>query len=123
MLKSIARRILKYDGDPMHITREIINPTENDFQESLIAQLALDEERWNKAGGLKLIDQFQRRLLRQQKKPLINRIKAAEDSNDEYLLEKLLKERQSQSRKNESSPLRSFGDHHDKRTSVGSKKI
>ncbi|MEW5910841.1 MAG: toprim domain-containing protein, partial [Thermodesulfobacteriota bacterium] len=105
ILKSIARKILDYNGDPADIVSELITSIDDDLQESMIAQLALDEEEWSEPGCMKLISQFQRRLLHRQHKPLINRIKAAEDSNNESLLEELLKERQSQSGKKESSSL------------------
>lgn len=103
MLQSIARLMFDYRGDPDRIVSEIIMSAGDKQAESVIAQLAVGDDSWNEKGGLKLIAQFQRRLFRQQKKPLINQIKAAEASNDPDLLEKLLKEKQAQSRNKELS--------------------
>ncbi len=67
-----------------------------------VAPLSIGEDLWNREGCLKLLSQFEL-FRKRQKKTLLQKIRAAEESNDHELLselsQKLLKEKQIQVRK------------------------
>lgn len=92
-LKAIGRIILAKMSQENRGVSEVLSLMENAEQRNIVTSLAMGEEIWNLDGCMKLIGQFESSRSRY-KGDLLQRIKAAEDSNDEDLLLKLLEEKQ-----------------------------
>jgi DNA primase len=97
-LKSIGFHIIEMVQNGSCTVDELMSRAENHQEKAIIAALALKEETWNRQGCLKLIEQF-RRAKRRRCNNLLQRIKAAEESNDLELLQDLLREKQLESQK------------------------
>lgn len=92
-LRSIGHVIIaKMNCDNSQVS-EVLNAIDNGENRNIITSLAIGEEIWNRDGCLKLIQQFESSRSRYAD-DLLQRIKAAEDANDDELLLKLLKEKQ-----------------------------
>jgi len=77
---------------------DIINRIDDREKKSIVASLSIGEDQWSREGCLKLLSQFES-IRNRQEKTLLQKIKAAEESNDDELLLELLKEKQIQVRK------------------------
>ena len=102
-LKSIAQLILNrlkdsYDKSCDMCLADLVAAVDDAGHRQLISSLALEEEAWVFEGCLKLLKQFVANRNRS-KDDLIHKIKAAEESNDQELLLKLLREKQVRARK------------------------
>ncbi|MBC2694163.1 MAG: DNA primase [Desulfobacteraceae bacterium] len=111
-LSSIGQLVLKQrdkEGlrDELHdvstrgngLISDIINSIDDREQRSIVASLSIGEDQWIRAGCLKLLSQFES-IRNRQEKTLLQKIRAAEESNDHGLLLELLKKKQIQVRKN-----------------------
>jgi len=78
---------------------DIINSIDDREKRSIVAALSIGEDQWCREGCLKLLSQFES-IRNRQEKTLLQKIKAAEESNDHELLLELLKKKQIQVRKN-----------------------
>ncbi len=110
-LKLIGQIVLKRGDreglrDELHDVRtrgngmvsDIINSIDDREKRSIVASLSIGEDKWGREGCLKLLSQFES-IRNRQKKTLLQKIKAAEESNDHELLLELLKKKQIQVRK------------------------
>ncbi len=100
-LKSIGELIIAYfktHENPV----DVLNQIETADLKNLAASLAIGDDKWDKNGCHRLMDQF---LMSRQrhKMDLLKKIKAAEAAEDHEQLMQLLKERQALARKNNSS--------------------
>ncbi|MDL1968123.1 MAG: DNA primase [Deltaproteobacteria bacterium] len=76
---------------------DIINSIDDREKRSIVASLSIGEDQWSREGCLKLLAQFES-IRNRQKKTLLKKIRAAEESNDYELLLELLKKKQIQVR-------------------------
>lgn len=77
---------------------DIINSIDDREERSIVASLSIGEDQWSREGCLKLLLQFES-IRNRQEKTLLQKIRAAEESNDHELLLELLKKKQIQVRK------------------------
>ena len=111
-LKSIGEIILKYSngsGIQSHSSctstynsgriSEIMNLIDDKKKRSIVASLAIGEDRWNSEGCLKLIQQFENSQNRRKNSLFQKKIKTAAGENDRELLDELLKEKLIQAKK------------------------
>jgi len=77
---------------------DIINSIDDREEKSIVASLSIGEDQWSREGCLKLLSQFES-IRNRQEKTLLQKIRAAEESNDHELLLELLKKKQIQVRK------------------------
>jgi len=74
---------------------DIINSIDDREEKSIVASLSIGEDQWSREGCLKLLSQFES-IRNRQEKTLLQKIRAAEESNDHELLLELLKKKQIQ---------------------------
>ena len=94
-LQSIGQIILNQNKKSNGKVSEIINLIDDKDKRSIAASLAIEEDLWEREGCLKLITQFENSKSQNQNS-LLKKIKAAEESNDNEMLFKLLKKKQNQ---------------------------
>ena len=94
-LKQIGERILQVYPNPAETVSDLMNYIEDDSQRELIASLGIEDGCWADQSCAMLLSQFFKTKGRRQNE-LLNRIRAAEQSNDQELLMKLLSEKQKQ---------------------------
>lgn len=98
-LCSIAHLIVNHFQNGHKSVADLLSMIENSQYRSLITQLAIDEQHWDRQGSQRLLNQFESRHRRRSKQDLQRRIEAAERDDDVDLLCKLLKQRQIQAGK------------------------
>ncbi|MFO7560716.1 MAG: DNA primase [Desulfobacterales bacterium] len=91
-LKKIGIPILAHQGDPNRMVSDLIARIDTPQERQLVAALAIEEDKWDIEGCLKLIKQFKDGRKRKQNN-LLMKIKAAEARNDQELLNELLMQR------------------------------
>ena len=79
------------------LVSDIINSIDDREERSTVASLSIGEDQWSREGCLKLLSQFES-IRNRQEKTLLQKIRAAEESNDHELLLELLKKKQIQVR-------------------------
>lgn len=94
-LKQIGERILQVYPHTAASVSDLMNHIEDDGQRQLIASLGIEDVCWAEQSCAILLSQFFKTKGRRQNE-LLNRIRAAEQSNDHELLFKLLSEKQKQ---------------------------
>ncbi len=92
-LKKIGEFLLKHKDHNGKNISDIISLIEDNEQKNKIASLAIGEDIWNYEGCLGVVTRFES-IRNNNKKTLIEKIKAAEKENDLELLEKLLNKKQ-----------------------------
>ena len=92
VLKSIGQLVLTHKDDSQSRVADIISLIDDDEKKNLISQISIKENLWDREKCLKTIAQFEFSR-RRSEKALIEEIKAAEESNDVELLQKLLAEK------------------------------
>ena len=97
ILMGVAKIILDQGREEAISVHDLMHRMENDEQRRLAASLAMDEQSWNRDGCLNLINQFEISVQRG-KDTLLQRIRTAEEENNQDLLIELLRERQTQAR-------------------------
>jgi len=101
-LKDIGESILKFNPTSADQVSEFISQVDNRQTQALIASLALGDEAWNRKGCLRLLGKFVESGRKFRDGGLLERqIKAAEKSNDQALLLKLLSKKQKMAEGNE----------------------
>ena len=94
-LRSIGYFILEHFPRCNHNVSEMVERIDDEAKRNIMTHLAIGDYPWDREGCLSLLTQFE--LIRsRQKNNLIQKIKAAEDSQDYDLLVKLLKDKQLQ---------------------------
>jgi len=79
------------------LVSDIMNSIDDREERSIVASLSIGEDQWSREGCLKLLSQFES-IRNRQEKTLLQKIRAAEESNDHELLLELLKKKQIQVR-------------------------
>lgn len=92
-LKWIGKTVLKHKWLSGSRVSEILTMIDDKEKRSIAAFLAIGEDFWNREGCLKLMEQFESSRNRY-KDTLLQKIRAAEECNDQKLLLKLLREKQ-----------------------------
>ena len=67
---------------------------DDDKKKNLISQISIKEDLWNQENCLKILARFELNRSRSKKALIDEKIKAAQESNDVELLQKLMAERQ-----------------------------
>ncbi|MGM0452206.1 MAG: DNA primase [Thermodesulfobacteriota bacterium] len=94
-LKQIGEQILQVYPKPAETVSDLMNHIDDDSQRQLIASLGIEDGCWADQSCAMLLSQFFKTKGRRQNE-LLNRIRAAEQSNDQQLLMQLLAEKQKQ---------------------------
>jgi DNA primase len=94
-LKNLGQMIFTRTSHDENEFSDLMNQLEDDVLRQLLASLAISDECWDQKSCENLLFQFIQSQKRK-RQPLISRIKAAEESNDQELLLQLLKEKQEQ---------------------------
>lgn len=93
-MKSIGQAIVEFGLTAADQVSELISQCDDRQVQTLIASLAMEDESWNLKGCLRLLAAFvEAQRKRHQGASLDDQIKAAENSNDQALLLKLLQEK------------------------------
>ncbi len=94
-LKRLGEMILQKSSSRSLSCADFMNQIEDEALRQMLASLIIVDEKWEQRSCENLLNQFVLSRKRKQA-PLLNRIKAAEESNDQELLMQLLKEKQEQ---------------------------
>lgn len=98
-LKTIGQMIINQARDTGNSVADLVSMIEDSNYRNLLAKIAIKEQRWDRQGCQRLLDQFKTRSRRQIKSDLQRQIEAAEKDNNMELLSKLLARKQSQAGK------------------------
>jgi DNA primase len=98
-LRTIAECVMSVETSEGDRIAAVISRLERDDQRGMVAALAVGDDIWERRGCLKLLAQFERRR-RADGQTLLQRIAAAEHSQDSELLTRLLRAQQNLVRKN-----------------------
>ena len=91
-LKKIGELVLEVIGNSGRQVSELISFTDNIEQKKIIASLVIKNEAWDVNARMKFLDNFVEAMAKNRENPLSRKIRTAEESNDEQLLLKSLKE-------------------------------
>ena len=94
VLKSIGQLVLTHRHDSQSRVSDIISLIDDDEQRGLISQMSIVEELWDGENCLKILARFEFNRRRSEKALIDEKIKAAQESNDVELLQRLLAEKQ-----------------------------
>ena len=94
-LKSLGRLILSMKNEKDRDVSNLLSIVDDDEKRNILASLSIKEEMWNRKGCRKIISQFIQNSPLRYSVSLMEQIKAAEKDNNQDLLFKLLKEKQS----------------------------
>jgi len=108
LLKSLGYDIIRQYNQGNRKPNDMVFFFDDAEKNRIAASLAICEDLWDRDGCMKLVAQFED-CRERQKDTSINRIKAAEEINDNKLLLELLREKQIQARKKRSDNLNASG--------------
>lgn len=94
VLSSIGQLVLTSKSDSQSRVSDIISLIDDDEQKGLISQISIEEELWDRENCLKILARFEFNRRRSEKALIDAKIKAAQESNDFELLQRLLAEKQ-----------------------------
>ena len=105
-LKRVAEMIIAFNPATAEQVSEMISEIQNETQQTLIAELALEDESWNEKGCIKLLSNFvdTHQKLRSNEQ-LEAQITAAEKNNDHELLLSLLSKKQKMAERREKKKM------------------
>lgn len=92
-LKSIGKMVLAYKDDSQSRISDIMSSIDDDEKRDLISHISIVDDSWNRENCLKILTRFEFSR-RRNEKALNEKIKAAQESNDVELVQKLLAEKQ-----------------------------
>lgn len=98
-LKSIAEKVVMSATGKSRDVADWMNEIEEDRYRNMVAQMAIDDEQWDRVGCERLLAQFESSRERRAAEVLQRRIRDAEKNNDFDLLFKLLRQKQIQAGK------------------------
>jgi len=107
-LKAIGETVVAYDKYTTNHIPEIINKMNDAKSRETVAALSIQDDSWDYEGCRRLITQFLSSCTRRQNN-LLQKIRAAEESNNLELLLELLKQKQNQARDRQGCNLTSTG--------------
>lgn len=94
--RSLARMVVRQGDRPADRGLDLPVSIDDPEMGSLLARLAIEDNRWDRQGCERLLAQFEDRRRRRLRQDLQRRIESAEKNNDMELLAKLLMEKQQQ---------------------------
>jgi DNA primase len=94
-LKKLGHAIISWMTTDKPDSASLITRIDDDYSKKVAASLALRSAEWDQISCCKIIGQYQRHCNRKHTKKISNQIRAAEQSNDTALLDKLLAKKQS----------------------------
>jgi DNA primase len=103
LLKSIGQHILKNNESGDVDVSDLIESVQGENERRIITSLAIGDEVWVLSGCKAIVDRYLDRRMRSAD-TLVQKIKAAEESNDQELLLELLNKKQEQARKGTIQP-------------------
>jgi len=107
-LKAIGEAVVSFDNYTTAHIPEIINKLADPGYKETVAALSIQDDSWDDQGCRRLITQFLTSRVRRQNN-LLQKIRAAEESNNLELLLELLKQKQNQARDRQGNNLTSTG--------------
>jgi DNA primase len=98
VLADVGRAIVERAPSVAGDVASLISGWADARQKAIVARLAITDERWDRAGCIHLIEQFER-LVQRRDTALLKRIAEAEKRGDVTLVAALLQEKQQQARR------------------------
>ncbi len=95
-LSAIAEMMMNQSATEEEQVADLVSRIDDPHYRDLLTRLAMDEQRWDRQGCERLLNQFESHHRRRFKNDLQRQIEAAERDNDVELLSELLKQKQNQ---------------------------